>query len=293
MVKYTSAVLASAALATTVVANGPVCSVVTEVVTGDWYWVADPTWADWAATTTTTKPAKKTTTTPAATWADWDTTTTVVDPTWVDWDTTTTKKPAPTTTVVDPTWVDWDTTTTTKKPAPTTTTWVDPTWLDWTTTTTTVKTTTTTWVDPTWLDWTSTSAAPTTTTTTTPANNGWGTTTTTVAATTTTAAPVAAATCPADNGQSVTAGGSCQCDYTVNCGVHADTSGGPQFWNKGTTDSLAACLTLCDNNDKCTATIWCDDTTQCGSDYHVCWQTNGLGGVAGTGFVLREHSRGS
>ncbi|KAL6243186.1 hypothetical protein RBB50_009737 [Rhinocladiella similis] len=267
MVKYTSAILASAALATTVVANEPVCKVITEVVTGDWYWVADPTWADWAATTTTTTPAKKTTTTTPVTWADWDTT-------------TTTKKPAVvTTTVVDPTWVDWDTTTTT------TTTVVDPTWLDWTTTTTTVKTTTTTYVDPTWLDWTSTSAA-VTTTTTTPAPSSWGqtTTTTAVATTTTTVAPAPVATCPASNGQTLPASGSCQCEYQVNCGVHADTSSGPAFWNKGTTDSLAACLDLCDNNDKCTATIWCDDASQCGSDYHVCWQTSGLGGVAGSGF---------
>ncbi|KAK5529286.1 hypothetical protein LTR23_010803, partial [Exophiala sp. CCFEE 6169] len=49
-------------------------------------------------------------------------------------------------------------------------------------------------------------------------------------------------------------------------------------------DSLAECLALCDNNDKCTATIWCDDASSCGSDYHICWQTNGLGGVAGTGY---------
>ncbi|KIW16761.1 hypothetical protein PV08_03951 [Exophiala spinifera] len=267
MVKYTSTILASAALATTVVASDPVCSVVTEVITGEWEWIADPTWADWttATTTTTKKPAV--------------TTTTTFDPAWLDWTTTTT-----TTTPVDPTWLDWTTTTTTtKKPAvTTTTTYVDPTWLDWTTTTTT---TTTTYVDPTWLDWTSSSAA---TTTTTPAPVYTTTTTTpgvVTTTTTTTVAPPPSATCPADNGATVPGAGSCECEYQVNCNVHADTSTNPTFWQTtGTVDTLQACLDICDNNSLCTATIWCDDSSQCGSDYHVCWQTSGLGGVAGAGY---------
>ncbi|KAK5395505.1 hypothetical protein LTR79_007219 [Exophiala xenobiotica] len=111
------------------------------------------------------------------------------------------------------------------------------------------------------------------------------TSTTTGTTTTTTVAP--AASCPASNGEEVEGGGSCGCEFSVNCGVHADTSTNPTFFQKDSgaaVDSLAECLALCDNNDKCTATIWCDDASSCGSDYHICWQTNGLGGVAGTGY---------
>ncbi|KAK5226238.1 hypothetical protein LTR72_004143 [Exophiala xenobiotica] len=277
MVKYTSTVLASAILATTVLAE-PVCKVVTETVTGDWYWVADPTWGDWSSSTASSSSVDPT-------WADWTSTTTSTsaDPTWGDWTTTSSKKTttttpakkATTTTWVDPTWLDWTTTTTT------TTTSVDPTWLDWTTTTTTTTTkATTTSVDPTWLDWTSSTEAATTA-----APTSGKPTTTTTTTTTTTVAP--AASCPASNGEEVEGGGSCGCEFSVNCGVHADTSTNPTFFQKDSgaaVDSLAECLALCDNNDKCTATIWCDDASSCGSDYHICWQTNGLGGVAGTGY---------
>merc|ERR1712169_170292 len=167
-------------------------------------------------------------------------------------------------------WGDW-TTTTTKK---TTTTPAKK-----ATTTTTTKATTTS-VDPTWLDWTSSEAS-----TTAAPPSGKPTTTTTTTTTTTSAA--AAASCPASNGKDVSGGGSCGCEFSVNCAVHADTSTNPTFFQKDSgaaVDSLAECLALCDNNDKCTATIWCDDAASCGGDYHICWQTNGLGGVAGAGY---------
>jgi len=168
---------------------------------------------------------------------------------WGDWEatTTTTKKvdPAKTTST---TWADWEvTTTTTKKDAPATTTTADP-WSDWPSSTTTLVTTT----------------------------KG--------AATTTTKPPSAAPTCPSDNKKSVLAGGSCGCEFTVNCGVKASPGASSVFWEKtsgGIVPTLAECLALCDSNDKCEAALWVDDSTN--GDYHHCWQISGLGAPTGEG----------
>ena len=151
-----------------------------------------------------------------------------------------------------------------------------------------MKATTTASYDP-WVDWASTTLSTKTVTT---SAAGWGssssaaaTTTTTKAATTTSAAPVSGASCPASNGQTVKAGGSCNADYQVNCGVQGNVvTGVSKFWQEsyGTPVlSLAACLTQCDNNDKCQAALWVDDASS--ADYHLCWQTSGLTSIKGSG----------
>lgn len=71
-----------------------------------------------------------------------------------------------------------------------------------------------------------------------------------------TAAP---ASCPASNGQSVLGGGSCDCDFTVNCDVKATPGSTSKFWqqNAGTlVPTLAECIEQCDNNSDCTAALW-------------------------------------
>jgi hypothetical protein len=301
MVKSSStAFVATAALLATVRAGQePICKVVTVTETGSLVWIPDPTWSDWAAASTSTLDP---------TWGDWasTTTTTTADPTWSDWastETGTTKTKThttpeavtktltwsdwtSTTVTVDPTWSDWESTTTT--------TTVDPTWSDWESTTTT---TTTSSVDPTWSDWASSSSvtsSPTpsssvgpisaSTWTTTSASESSSTTTTTT--TTTTSAAAATATCPASNGEIVSPSGSCGCEFTVNCAVHATTSDSSVFWEQTSgalVDTLEECLEICNDNSDCEATLWVDDSTS--SDYHHCWQVSGLGAVAGSGYA--------
>ncbi|KAK5062860.1 hypothetical protein LTR84_004935 [Exophiala bonariae] len=253
-------------------------------------------WGDWTSTstkpvavvtTTTTKPVSPATTS-SAVWGDWD----EVDPAAATCKAVTVTYTGVGFWVPDPAgaWADW-TSSTTKPvaPATTTSTWVDPTWSDWvaSTTTTTKKvsvstTTTTAWVDPTWSDWVSSSTTLVTTT-----KGSWGSSSTgaaTTKASTTTAAPKPAATCPSDNGKKVLAGGSCGCEYTVNCGVKASPDAKSVFWEKvsgGIVPTLGECLALCDANDKCEATLWVDDASN--GDYHHCWQISGLGAPTGTG----------
>ena len=73
------------------------------------------------------------------------------------------------------------------------------------------------------------------------------------------AAPTAGAVCPADNGKVLAAGGSCQCEYQINCDVKATPGASSLFWQKDNgklIDTLAECNKICDDNDKCEATLW-------------------------------------
>lgn len=67
------------------------------------------------------------------------------------------------------------------------------------------------------------------------------------------------AVCPADNGKVLAAGGTCQCEYQINCDVKATPGADSMFWEHKSGEligSLAECNKLCDDNDQCEATLW-------------------------------------
>ncbi|EXJ92320.1 hypothetical protein A1O3_00870 [Capronia epimyces CBS 606.96] len=190
---------------------------------------------------------------------------------WEDWDPVTSTSTA---------WEDWDPVTKTK-------------------TITAIPPKSTTVYTEKWDDWTSSApeALTVTTYTTIPVlptsshTGAWGNTTvpitassTAAASTTPTPAPTAA-TCPADNGQAVIPGGSCGCEFTVNCGVQASPDANSKFWQQSDSlvDTLEECLELCDNNSNCETVLWVDDSTS--GDYHHCWQISGLGQPTGSGIA--------
>ncbi|ETN42368.1 uncharacterized protein HMPREF1541_01522 [Cyphellophora europaea CBS 101466] len=95
---------------------------------------------------------------------------------------------------------------------------------------------------------------------------------------------VYAATCPADNGKTVAAGGSCGASFTIHCDVSATPGASSKFWEQTSgqlVGTLAECNKQCDDNALCEATLWVDDASS--KDYHHCWQTSGLGPVTGAG----------
>lgn len=279
------------------------------------------TWVDYdpAKTTTTTKPVALTTTTEYY-WGDVPadktttttkpvvvkTTTKVVDPThtWGDVVVVTTKPVSPATSpavtwvdapvagigsckvvtvtktgsiiwvpaAYDPTWVEVPVAPTTAKPTTAKPTTVDHTWID-VPVDPIVKTTTTT-ADYTWAD---VPAKPTTFTTSTKP----------VVKTTTTATPKpTGGVCPKDNGKTLAQGGSCGCDFQINCGVKASPGAGSKFWQRTEGekfDTLAACLKVCDENSLCESVLY---VAEAGSaDSQLCWQTSGLGPITGEGYA--------
>lgn len=146
--------------------------------------------------------------------------------------------------------------------APTSSSTTTQTWSDYVDPTTTTTTTTATWsdyVDPTststtttWYDWTST----TTTTSSSSSKPTWTTSTTT----TTSKGPApTGAVCPADNGKTLAAGGSCGCSFAINCATKASPGAGSKFWQKtagALVNTLAECNKQCDENSLCESTLW-------------------------------------
>lgn len=183
---------------------------------------------------------------------------------WSSWD----PKATTTTTPAAAAWSSWTTSASAKA---TTDSFGGGFWSHSTTSTSTASVTTTTWTGhPT------TTAAPTTTTTTT--------STTTTTTTTTSSAPTcAASTYDFDYSPS----GSCGCDFTVDCNVHAGYTASTKFWEQTTgqlVDTLAQCIQMCNDNSACQATVWSAQDPSDTQDYKRCWQISGLGADASTGF---------
>lgn len=66
-------------------------------------------------------------------------------------------------------------------------------------------------------------------------------------------------TCPNDGGKTLKAGGSCDCDYSINCASKADVPSTAKFWERTSGEiilSLAECVAICDENKECEACIW-------------------------------------
>lgn len=66
-------------------------------------------------------------------------------------------------------------------------------------------------------------------------------------------------TCPNDGGKTLKAGGSCDCDYQVNCDSKANVPSTAKFWERTSGEiilSLAECVSICDENSECEACIW-------------------------------------
>lgn len=65
--------------------------------------------------------------------------------------------------------------------------------------------------------------------------------------------------CPNDGGKTLKYGGSCDCDYSINCASKADTPSTAKFWERTSGEiilSLAECVAICDENQECEACIW-------------------------------------